>query len=189
MSLLWQWHYAYSLHWVTDSCGLCGPVHQIQEAGEKAERLFSGSGWLSSACPWMWPGLRGVILQPSQPSYLHLAYVACPVPASAKGLHCIFSVRQNIQQVARLKCIAIISLSHDGCVDQSISLRKEVLHPCNISKLINSWSSTERERCRVRGNLVRSEIKSATKFCSQKIYPIELQTWLTLFTLCLRQVA
>lgn len=38
---------------VTDSCGLCGPVHQLQGAGEKKEMLFRGYGWLSSACPWM----------------------------------------------------------------------------------------------------------------------------------------
>lgn len=33
------------------------------------------------------------------------------------------------------------------------------------------------------------EVKSATKFCSQKIHPADLETLLTLFTLCLRQVA
>lgn len=69
-----------------------------------------------------------------------LSVFCLPCPSIYQGFApCIFSTLMvGGRTFSQAKCVVIISLSHHGCIGQSLSLRKEVLHPCSISKLINS---------------------------------------------------
>lgn len=63
-----------------------------------------------------------------------LSIFCLPCPSICQGFApYIFSTAEHS---AGCQCIAIFSLSHEGCFDQSISPRKEVFHACRISKLI-----------------------------------------------------